>query len=471
MIVAEERIEARETSGASLGTPEIAYLLKAFARTSETFITNEIFLLEALGLGLQIYSLKKLEDQKLHGNARGIHSEVRYLPEAESLGEARFLAWLRQTLPRFAGAHARLFLKRPLAYLGTLAESLAMCVAYREEGRWWPRKVFFKEFLQAGWVAEDMVGRAPHIRHIHAHFCHGATTVAMFAARMSGRGFSFTAHAKDIYLEELNPGNLLQRKLRRARFSVTCTGANHQHLLANTRKTDTLRRRIVASCLHVCGRASAQLHTIYHGLDLSLFTPGEKAGTSRRTAPPLILSVGRIVKKKGFTDLVEACRILRERGYRFECRIVGGEGDGSESVRERIARHQLEDVVKLCPPVTQEELKQIYCDAALFALPCKVMDNGDRDGIPNVLVEAMAMRLPVVSTNISGIPELVKHERNGLLVEQKQPEQFAAAIARMLDDSAFAGRLGSAARDTVLESFDARRNTTRLLDLLREAVR
>ncbi|MEZ5355230.1 MAG: glycosyltransferase family 4 protein [Bryobacteraceae bacterium] len=449
MTATEITNETRAPRSEAEGEPKVAYLLKAFARTSETFITNEIFLLESLGLPLRVYSMKRLENQKLHGNALRIRTNARYLPEAESLGESSFLSWLRETLPRFAGAHAQLFAKRPFAWLASFAECIGMCVAYREPGRRMPRKVFFKEFLQAGAVAHDIVANAPHIRHIHAHFCHGATTVAMFAARMSGRGFSFTAHAKDIYLKELNPGKLLRRKLRRARFSVTCTGANQHHL-------DQFRPE------------KAQLHTIYHGLDLSLFTP-ESAPAC--TEVPLLLSVGRIVEKKGFTDLVDACSILHRRGYRFQCRIVGGDGDASTAVRARIATHRLEGVVKMCPPVTQEELKRIYRDASLFVLPCQVMDNGDRDGIPNVLVEAMAMRLPVISTSISGIPELIKHEHNGLLVTQRHPVQLAEAMARLLDDKRLAARLSQAARSTVTESFDARRNTGRLLRLFEEAVR
>src|SRR6266540_3807383 len=174
--------------------PEIGYVLKAFGRTSETFITNEIHLLESLGAKLTIFSIKKLESQRRHGVVSRVKSPVIFLPEAAPVNEAGFLKWLCLTLPRFALVHL---------------------------------KVFVKEFLQAGYIALEAM-EAGAIRHLHAHFCHGATTVTMFASRLSGLPFSFTAHAKDIYLGELNPGNLLSLKMSRAKFVVTCAGANRQ---------------------------------------------------------------------------------------------------------------------------------------------------------------------------------------------------------------------------------------------------
>ncbi len=427
---------------------EIAYVLKAFGRTSETFITNEIHLLEKLGVKLKLFSLKKLEAQRQHGVISRIKADVTQLPEASPVNESGFVKWLCLTLPRFAVSHVLLLSQHPLNYLLTFAEALRFCVRYRSR-RFVPKKVFIKEFLQAGFIAQQAL-QTGTIRHLHAHFCHGATTVAMFASRLSGLPFSFTAHAKDIYLTELNPRDLLPLKMSRAKFVATCTGANQRHL-------NSIRP------------PQANVHTIYHGLDVSLFAPSEKPAVE--TGAPLILAVGRIVEKKGFDYLLKACRLLRQQGRQFKCLLVGGADKHSETIARMIGELQLDDVVTVQSSVTQEELKQIYARATVFALPCLVLENGDRDGIPNVLVEAMAMQLPVVSTDISGIPELVTSGVNGLLVPSKNDTKLAEALASLLDNAELRQQLGAAARQRVLRDFDSTRNTVYLKSLLDECLK
>ena len=426
-------LKKKQELAAAADDAEVAYILKAFPRTSETFITNEIYLLERAGLKLAIFSVKRLEGQQQHGVVSRIKAAVAYLPEAAPLDEQSFLRWLRLNLWGFVPAHLRLLWLRPLAYLLTLSEALSLCAQHRSGVLTGWKKAFFKEFLQAGFIAEQVV-RSGRLRHLHAHFCHGATTIAMFASRLSGLPYSFTAHAKDIYQQDLNPGDLLPLKMRRARFVVTCTAANKEHL-------DRLRP------------PQTPLHAIYHGLDLSLFAP--QNAKPKHTAKPVILAVGRMVEKKGFTDLVSACRLLKDQGYDFECRIVGGADKHTEVIKAQISTLELESTVTLQHAVTQEQLRDIYEESTVFALPCQVIDNGDRDGIPNVLAEAMAMKLPVVSTRISGIPELIEHEVSGLMVSQKDPEALAAALARLLDDPALRAGLGEAARAKVCRVFDA----------------
>lgn len=425
--------------------PGVAYILKGYPRTSETFISNEIHLLESLGLRLRIFSVKQLQGQKQHAVVDAIRATVDYLPQTGDLAGVSILRWLAENLPKFTASHARLFGKRPLAYLATLSESLFMAFKYRSGLLDMPRTVFVKEFLQAGYIA-DAVIRNPNIRHLHAHFCHGSTTIAMYASRVSGIPFSFTAHAKDIYLRELNPGDLLQLKMRRAKFAVTCTGANQQHLDAR-KASDTI------------------VHRIYHGLDTDLFNPEPRRQAPAAETPPTILSVGRLVEKKGFDYLVRACGILRDRGVKFNCKIVGGDDVYAETIRRQIQALRLEDRIQLPGAVTQEQLRDIYQQGSVFALPCLVVDNGDRDGIPNVLVEAMAMEMPVISTDISGIPELIKHQVNGLLVAEKDPPAMADAIELLLGDAALRQRLGRAARQTVRKAFDSRHTTLALKNL------
>ncbi len=413
---------------------EIAYILKGFGRTSETFITNEIHLLEKLGLKLTIFSLIKLEDQQRHAVVDAIKAPVHYLPPMSSLTDEPFFGWLGHNIKVYGKSHRQLFAKRRGAYLATLWGAVLFALRYGE-------KQFIKEFLQAGYIAEQILA-AGKFRQLHAHFAHTVTTVAMFTSQLCGLPFSFTAHAKDIYLRELNPGNLLAVKLQRAKFVATCTGANTTYL----REVNPL---------------AAPIYTIYHGLDTTQFTPREKIATAIER--PLILAVGRFVEKKGYTFLVEACQILKEQNHNFECRIVGG-GD-AEKIKRRIAELNLGNTVFIDAAVTQEKLREIYAQATMFVLPCQIIDNGDRDGIPNVLAEAMAMGLPVVSTNISGIPELVTNYEDGLLVPQKDAAALAKAIAELLNDEPLREKLSVNARAKVCRIFDAQVNVQALYQL------
>ncbi|MEK7830041.1 MAG: glycosyltransferase, partial [Acidobacteriota bacterium] len=167
----------------------------------------------------------------------------------------------------------------------------------------------------------------------------------------------------------------------------------------------------------------------------------------------------------------KACHLLRQQGRSFKCLIVGGADKHSETIARLIRESQLENTVTVQSSVTQEELKQIYARATVFALPCLVLENGDRDGIPNVLVEAMAMQLPVVSTDISGIPELVTSGVNGLLVPSKNESKLAEALASLLGNAELRRRLGAAARRRVLQDFDSTRNTVYLKNLFDECLK
>ena len=429
------------------GAPEreIAYILNGFPRLSETFIANEIYLLERMGLKLRLYSVKREGEPQAHAVVGRIRSALRYLPDATSLSGTTLAAWLGRNLPAFFAAQVALARRHPLRYATTLCAALAMCWRYRAS-TFKPRKVYIKEFLQAGHIAAEIDARGA-TAHLHGHFCHGVANIAWFVSRLTGIPFSFTAHAKDIYQSELNPKDLLERKLAAARFVATCTEANARVLKSR------------------CSDANI-VHTIYHGLDIDYFSPA--GGTPEPL--PLVLSVGRFVEKKGFAYLVEACARLRGRGVAFKCIIVGENGAAYEPLRRLVAERALEDTVELHGPVTQEELREIYRRARVFALPCQVMDDGDRDGIPNVLAEAMAMGVPVVSTRISGIPELVDDGVHGLLVQSRDAEGLAAALERVLVDPALRARLSQAGRRRICERFDSRRTTVALRDLFLHAM-
>jgi len=424
-----------EGGSRDLAEGEIGYVLKSYPRMSETFIANEIYLLEKLGLKLRLFSILERRDPQRHAVVDAIRAPVDYLPQVSPLNEAPFLVWLRRNAPRFFGSHWRLLKARPIKYARTMLAALRLAFKHRRT-LLRPETSFVKEFLQAGAIAQSVLATAT-IRHLHAHFCHSATTVAMLVSRLCDLPFSFTAHAKDIYVEALNPGDLLQTKLRRAKFAVTCVRANQERLAS-------------------LGMKKTPIFNIYHGLDTWRFAP--RAGEAEEPATPMLLSVGRLVEKKGFPVLIEACRMLKDRGYRFRCQIIGAPGPCASQVASLIRELELEDIVELQPAVTQEELGNVYRQATLFVLPCQIADNNDRDGIPNVLVEAMASGLPVVSTNVSGIPELIESGVNGLLAPQKDARALADAIARLLDAPALRRELGRAAREKVCRLFDAESN-------------
>lgn len=417
----------------------VAYVMNGFPRLSETFIANEIYLLEQMGLRLRLFAVKRENEPKVHPVVGAIRARLTYLPTTSSLSGSTLAGWLWGNLPRFARAQLTVAGRHPLRYLGALGSALGMSWRYRKSA-FALRKVFIKEFLQAAHIAAEVM-RDGSVAHLHGHFCHGVATITWFASRLTGIPFSFTAHAKDIYQAELNPGDLLERKLAAASFVATCTGAN-------------------ATVLKARHSGANVVHTIYHGLDTDYFCPEQTP-----SARPLVLSVGRFVEKKGFEHLVEACALLKEDGVRFACVIVGEHGSAYDALQAQIRARGLEGQVELRSAVTQDELRDIYRQARLFALPCQVMEDGDRDGIPNVLAEAMAMGLPVVSTPISGIPELIDDGEQGLLVPPRDPRALADALHRVLVDAELHQKLARAGRARICACFDSRRTTLALRDL------
>jgi glycosyltransferase involved in cell wall biosynthesis len=417
---------------------EIAYIVKGFPRLSETFISNEVLLLEQSGAVIKLFSVKRPNETLQQNSVAKIKADIVYLPAVTSLSNTFLPVWLLRNMRHFIRAHLQLITKRPSAYTVTLFKAMTMTFIYRSSLFAKPKKVFIKEFIQAAYIA-NQIHQSGNIGHIHAHFCHGATTIALFVCGLTGLPFSFTAHAKDIYQKNQNPGDLLIKKINAASFVATCTGANKRYLdkLADANK----------------------IKLIYHGLDITYFKRGKQRSAK---ATPEILAVGRFVEKKGFQYLVEACSILKERDLQFHCRIIGEYGDAFPSLKAKIVNLNLTQHVSLEAPKAHDELKLIYQQSQIFALPCQIVNDGDRDGIPNVLVEAMASGLAVVSTAISGIPELIQHRHNGLLVAEKNNLELADAIEQLLTNKEFAEQLSVQARNAVLKTFDSAQTTQHL---------
>jgi glycosyltransferase involved in cell wall biosynthesis len=426
----------------------IAYVLKGYPRLTDTFITSEVYRMEQEGLRLRVFVIKPCTEPVPSDLLDKIAAKPVYMPDTTSMSKSSLFKWLSANLKHFMPSLRRVIRKYPLGVSRAAGAAFAQAMRARK-GFWaWPRKVYAKEFLQ-GVMLADMLEQAGDVSHIHGHYCHGATTVTWFASMMTKLPFSFTAHAKDIYLPSLNPAGLLRRKMDAARFVITCTDANRDYLENLGSKTP--------------------VHCIYHGLNAEFCDIMKEQPATRATNGHFrVLGVGRLIPKKGFDILVQACAILHEKGVPFEAIIVAEGGEHEKEIRRLITTDGLENNVFLPGPMSQSQLFDEYQKASAFCLPCRVLENGDRDGIPNVLMEAMAVGVPVVSTPISGIPELIHDGVNGLLVPSEDPRALADAFLRLTNDNRLAADLSRNAQETIESRFNGDKLAAHMANLLRE---
>ena len=292
-----------------------------------------------------------------------------------------------------------------------------------------------EDLLQAARLSRAILDRG--IVHLHAHFGTVATVVARLASKITGVSYSFTAHAKDIF-HEIVEEDVLRKKLADAAGVITVSQFN------------------VAFLKDKYADAAARVKLIYNGLDLDEFR-FEPEGDR----PPLVLAVGRMVEKKGFSYLLESCALLRARGVRFRCEIVGG-GVLESALQAQIQKLGLGDCVKLCGLMSQCDVKQKIRQARLLAAPCLHAEDNDRDGLPTILLEAMALGTPCISTPVTGIPEVLKHEETGLMVAERDEVALADACERLLFDQDLCGVLTQNGRRLIEENFDIDKNTAKI---------
>jgi len=410
------------------GKPVLGMVLKGFPRISETFISNEILLLEDMGFDIRIFSMRPGREGFTHRSVSEIRARVDYLPET----------FLRNA-HRLIFNNLCLAIRRPRRYAAGL--ELA-----RRRFRRTRNPATLRHLLQAGYLVQHFLP-GTGVVHLHAHFAHSPSSVALFASKLSGLPFSFTAHAKDIYTSD--PVQL-REKIALARFVVTCTEYNRRHLLA------------------LAGGLQTPIHRIYHGIDTGLFDNGHAIRTD--ASPPYqVLSVARLTEKKGIPTVLRAVKHLRDRGVRLAYTLIG-DGLDREKVLGLIRQLSLEPVCRWLGSQPHHVVLEHYRRADLFVLGCEVAADGDRDGIPNVLFESMAMGVPVVATGVSAIPELVESDRTGWLVPPGRPEALADAMHAMLTDADLRRRVISAARQRVLREFDNRALVGRLAGIYRSAL-
>jgi glycosyltransferase involved in cell wall biosynthesis len=409
-------------------TPVLGMILKGYPRISETFISNEILLLEEQGLSLHILSMRQPRETFSHTSIGRIKARVDYLPET-------FLLSLHVLLPQ----NLMLAAKQPRRY------GAACKMAFRRFLR--TRKAAtFKHLFQAGYLVNKLLPGS-RITHFHAHFAHSPTSVAFFASLLSGIPFSFTAHAKDIYTTD--PVQL-REKMAHARFVVTCTEYNRRHLT------------------RISGVAAPAVFRIYHGIDIGLFSNHH---TGALPAPPYrILTVSRMTAKKGLPTVFKALGILRDKGFFFHHTLIG-EGEERDSLQKLVRDLRLEPFSLWMGTMPHDEVIRQYQQADLFVLGCEIAANGDRDGIPNVCIESMAMGVPVVATRISAIPELIENGKTGLLVDPGNPDALAEAMIQALTDADLRQKMITTARDRVIRNFNNRNLINDLAGLYIRALR
>lgn len=404
----------------------IALVLKGYPRLSETFIAQEILELERAGFEISIISLRHPTDTKTHP----IHSEIKavknYLPE-----------YLHQ---------------EPIRVL------LAKLYCLTKPGFWRAVGVFLKDFWrdrtpnrvrrfgQAMVMAREY---APLCDHIYAHFLHTPGSVARYASIISGKSFSYSAHAKDIWTI---PEWEIKEKLADCDWLVTCTRGGAEYLMSLA--------------------PEGKVRLVYHGLDLCRFTSPQKQeslhdGATQENSLQLI-TVGRAVTKKGIDTLLTALAQLPETLHWHWVHIGGGP-----------QRQQLQDLAQQlgiagkCDfrgALSQAEVLEAYRVSDIFILPSRIDETGDRDGLPNVIVEAQSQRLPIISTNISGIPELIESGKNGILIEPDDTPALIEAIEKLARDPKLRSAMGEAGEEKVRTQFSHKETIGEIVSLLDQSL-
>lgn len=388
-----------------------AYLFERFPSFGQTFCYREVAELDRQEIAPPIFSIRNPKDEPLQDWDTRIVERVHYLPdEKQLLEEVRRAAKKRKLDPEI--------------------------VAALDE---WGRRTDFLRLYQAVYVGLRL--QTMGINHVHAHFAGMAARTAFWMNKFFSITFSFTAHANDIFSpRQFEIG--LDKIVDKARVIVTETDYAARFL----------RERF--------SRCADRVQRIYNGLDLAEFGRADFSSN-----PPLIIAVGRLIPKKGFGDLIRTCALLAERGKLFRCEIIG-EGPLENELRLQIDKLCLQNNVVLTGAKPQTQLRERLAAANVFVLPSVIDPDGGMDNLPTVIMEAMATGLPVVSTNIGGIPEMVIENETGFLVQPSDAAAMADAIEKVINDSSSAARLGHSGHERARALFSIEKNVRGLYALL-----
>ncbi len=396
--------------------PGVAYLFERFPSFTQTFCYREIAELRRQNFAPALFSVRRPKGEPPQDWDPAIAAAVEYFPEDDELVREIDRALRKGKLPQVAAAE----IKR------------------------WGRETDFLRLYQAAWLGPRL--QTLGVGHLHAHFAGLAARTAYWVERFFGIGFSFTAHANDFFSPK--PFTIsLGKLIGAARAVVTVSDFGVAFLRENF---PSERQKFLR---------------VYNGIDLARFQPATFADT-----PPLILSIGRLIEKKGFEDLVAASALLAEQGIPFRAEIIG-EGPLAKELNAQIANAGLTTRVFLTGPLPQSEIIARLARASIFALPCVTESGGGMDNLPTVIMEAMAAALPVVSTPLGGVPEMVREGETGILIPERNPAALAAALRRLLQNREVAHSLGEAGRRRATELFAIEKSAEQLQRLFRHPER
>ena len=408
-----EAARSGQPEAAAPSLPRVGYVMSRFPHLPETFILREMIALQSSGWDVRLYPLLRQRGDVVHEQAR------------QWSARAVFLSSPRRVV---LGAAARVLARQPRQCLGILASVVRGCAAEP------PVLLRSLALLPAALHLADRV-RRDGVDHVHAHYATYPLLAAWVAHRLAGASYSVTVHAHDLFVSQA----MLRTKLQAADPVIAISEFNREFLR-----------------VHVGPALLERTHVVHCGVDTGAYRPA-----TRSTSRLELLSIGSLQPYKGHRHLVEACRLLVARGVDLRCRIVGG-GLEQEDLQLRIDEAGLRGVVELVGPKTQDEVAVLLSEASCYVQPSVVAPDGQMEGIPVALMEALACELPVVATELSGVPELVRDGETGVLVPPADAQALAAAVQRLHDDPAGAAALGRAGRLLVEGEFELDANVRRL---------
>lgn len=401
---------------------KIAYVMSRFPKHSETFILYEMLAIEEHGVSVEIYPLLKQRDAVVHQEAVPLVKRAHYMP---------FIS-----LPIISSniAAAR---SNPTLYFSTLLEVLRGTFGNTNfligAISTFPKAVHFSKMM----VEEQ-------ITHIHAHFSNHPAVAALIVHRLTAIPFSFTAHGHDIHKDR----TMLREKIAAAAFAVTISEYNKSLMAKECPPGD-----------------NSKIHVIHCGVDTRLFKVPVKP---EQGAAMNIICVASLLEVKGHTYLIQACKLLRDRGVSFTCHLVG-EGKYRARIVKEIKHSGLDDHIRLHGGCTQSHVRELLMTSDIFVLASIRTRTGAREGIPVALMEAMAVGLPVVASNISGIPELVQNGISGYLTPPGDVNALAESIGVLIEEGSTRRKMGAAAREIILRNFDLESNVKQLIHMFQTA--
>ncbi|MBE9221440.1 glycosyltransferase [Cyanobacterium stanieri LEGE 03274] len=395
----------------------IGYVVKRYPRYSETFIVNEILAHEKIGLDIEIFALRPPCDSHFQNIISQVKASVSYIKKPTQGRKSAYLNSVNPTAASYFWAE----LQETAGYIPDIWQRLAFAAGESAS-----------VVYQGLWLAREV--RLKNITHLHAHFASVATSVARLAAHFADIPYTFTAHAKDIFHDSVNVDDFA-RKLRDAQSVITVSDYNKNYLTTKY------------------GALGQNVQRIYNGLDVSQFS-----FQSPDNRLPRIISVGRLVEKKGLSILVDACDLLNRWGCDFECQIIGS-GDLHGELHRQILDLNLQYKVSLKGDRPQNEVFKLVQESAVFVAPYIIGKDGNRDGLPTVLLESMALGTPCIATDVTGIPELVIHEKTGLIIPQQDVKSLALAIQKFLIDKDLRVRCAVEARKLIESDFNIYQNS------------